>query len=43
MIHLSKDRTGSYHTLAVLKRCRIATRLDNLQKKPSRRQPERLK
>lgn len=27
---LFKDRTGSYHALAVLKRCRSATRLDNL-------------
>ena len=26
---LSKDRTGCYHALVVLKRCRIATRLDN--------------
>nr|DAT75358.1 MAG TPA: hypothetical protein [Caudoviricetes sp.] len=26
----SKDRTGSYHALVVLKRYRSATRLDNL-------------
>lgn len=27
---LFKDRKGSYHALEVLKRCRSATRLDNL-------------
>nr|DAY90764.1 MAG TPA: protein of unknown function (DUF4431) [Caudoviricetes sp.]DAY97780.1 MAG TPA: protein of unknown function (DUF4431) [Caudoviricetes sp.] len=27
---LFKDRTGSYHAPVVLKRCRSATRLDNL-------------